>query len=166
MSRKQKEPQDDSCSEEGGSESSSSSLAEIVILGVTTAKNKDAPVCVRIAGSHGPDLFLVCIDEIGLAQAAGSPAGDSGESVLIGGGRAFQVGVRWTDDEDDDDDFKEWKTVSDLSNGKKFCDEDGDLDPDTAGVPSDVWQMAYGKIVTPLPREEEDSEAEDNDTSN
>ena len=80
--------------------------------------------------------------------------------MLIGGGRAFQVGVRWADDEEEDDDTREWKAVSDVGNGAKFCDADGDFDPDAAGIPHDVWQMAYGKIVAPLPG---DDESDDDD---
>lgn len=150
---KQREPEDSPRSPSPSySGSEDSSFAEISILGVSTA-NKGDPVWVRVAGAHGSDQFLVLVDEIGLSQAAGAPAGDSGDSVIIGGGRAFRVGVHWIydDDAEDDGDAKEWKEVSELGNGGKFCDEDGDLDPDTAGIPQDAWQMAYGKIIAPLP---------------
>jgi hypothetical protein len=161
---KQKEPEDIPRSpSNSGSSGGSSSAAEIVVVGVVTAKDPSAPVRLRVAGTHGSDHFLVCVDEIGLAQAAGAPAGNSDESVLIGGGRAFQVGVRWSDEEDpEDEDAKQWKAVSNIGNGSKFCDADGDFDPDSARVPHDVWQMAYGKIVAPLPGDDEDgSEAKE-----
>lgn len=163
--RKQKEPEDYSCSQsDSNSAGSSSSVAAIITLGVSVSSNKtnatNSPLHARIAGSHGSDCFLVCVDEIGLAQAAGSPTGDSIESVLIGGGRAFRVGVRWMEDEDDAD-RKEWDALSKLGNGHKFCDEDGDLDPDIVGIPADVWQLAYGKIVTPIPAEDRSSTEEE-----
>jgi hypothetical protein len=153
---REKEPEDAPRSPSNSS-GESSSAAEIVVVGVVTAKDTSAPLHLRVAGTHGSDHFLVCVDEIGLAQAAGAPPGNSGDSVLIGGGRAFQVGVRWADEEDsEDEDTKQWKAVSGIGNGSKFCDADGDFDPDSARVPHDVWQMAYGKIVAPLPGDDTD----------
>lgn len=151
---KEKEPEDappqDSGSDDDGY--SSSTVAEICFGGVLMSKG--ASVSVQVAGAHGSDRFLVRIREIGLAQAAGAPPGDEAESVLIGGGRAFEVGVHWVDDGGNDE--EEWNNTNELGNSSKFCDADGDFDPGIAGVPTDVWQMAYGKIVAPLPVEEEE----------
>lgn len=138
--------------------SSGSSFAAISILGV--ARKAGPPLRVRVAGEHGRDLFLVRIDEIGLAQAAGSPPGDSSESVLIGGGRAYVVALSWVDG-DDEAVADEWGRTKDLGNAKRFCDADGDLDPEVAGIPSDAWQLAYGKIVAPLPSEDADESGDD-----
>ncbi len=133
------------------SDDSSSSAAEVSLLGVRQASK--LPLQVTIAGAHGSDSFLVAVEEIGLAEAAGAPPGDTDESVLVGGGRAFRVSVTWVDDDDET-----WAPVSALANGHKFCDEDGDLDPELLEMPCDVWQLAFGKLVAPLPESDDESE--------
>lgn len=160
--RKQREPEDNDGALSARSGSSSLSVAAVVILGVSSSAATERPrasqrpeaLKAMIAGEHGGDKFLVRIDELGLAQAAGAPVGDSEESVLIGGGRAFRVSVCWLDTENDPEDVAKWKAVSELANARRFCDCEGDLDPELAHIPSDAWQLAYGKIVAPLPAED------------
>lgn len=148
--RRQKEPEDVVASSPASVPSTSSSYASVTILGV---KRSGAPLQARIAGEHGHDRFLVAVDEIGLAQAAGAPEGDSSESVLVGGGRAYVVGVTWIGGSADTGAEDEWEHTRSLANARKFCDE-GDLDPEMVGIPADAWQLAYGKIVAPLPSED------------
>jgi hypothetical protein len=144
---------------ETGATSDSGSCAELLFIGVKVPSKKSKTQETFIAGSHGPEQFLLTIAEKGLMEASRSSA--AGTSAIIEDGKAYVVSISWSGgdyaESPDDPPPRDWQVVADLSNGEKFCDEDGDFDPDKAQLPTSVWQLAFGKIIAPIPSESQET---------
>jgi hypothetical protein len=135
-------------SDDSSSSENSSLYAGLIYEGVSHSR-RGHPLKVRIAGAHGSSLFLLHVNEINISDALSSPAGDVLNSVLIGGGKAYHVILRWIESRDD----VTFLRIANNDNGSKYIDSEGDFDPGSAGLPEDVWQMAFGKLITPIPQE-------------
>ena len=145
----------DNLSNASTSESGTASCAELVFTGVKIPSRKSKTGETSIAGSHGPELFLLVIYEKGLMEAARSSG--EGTSAVIVDGKAYVVSISWSGgdyaESPDAPPPRDWQEVAALANGEGFCDEAGDFDPEKAQIPIPVWQLAFGKIIAPIPSE-------------